>query len=365
MFSINVQFESSGLDAGQVPTGLGGRVLYSSFQQGTSLPGYVRCALAGLMRTGFDVVLLTTQSELDDESLAFLRDHRIELVATINKGFDFGMWRRYLEGISDEARNSIHRLVLVNDSVVYYRDVFKDLFQQAESRGADAVSISCNRDYGYHLQSFFLYMKPRARDLFYSHIFEQDIPDVYWDVVVRMEIGLTHRMIREHLKVEPLFDYGKPFDYSYEKVVRDGLGFVKRKLLDKRYTFGQTVAFMRHDLRAFNIDYTALILKEGQMDNEFKPEWLKTRPDPDRSERNKMRRWRFAFWAWIFVSDMTLLLLAAVPSICLWSRFGWEVSILSFVICAFVLFLLRGAFRRWQVGKSVRPLPSLPPGAGF
>lgn len=356
MFSINVQIESCGLDAGQVPTGLGGRVLYSSFQQGTSLPGYVRYALAGLMRTGFDVVLLTTQSELDDESLAFLRDHRIELVATINKGFDFGMWRRYLEGISDEARNSIHRLVLVNDSVVYYRDVFKDLFQQAESRGADAVSISCNRDYGYHLQSFFLYMKPRARDLFYSHIFEQDIPDVYWDVVVRMEIGLTHRMIREHLKVEPLFDYGKPFDYSYEKVVRDGLGFVKRKLLEKRYTFGQTLFFLRNNRRALDLDYRAVILEQGGMDVNFRPEWLETRPPATFREKARRRFWRLLFWGWTAISDASLLAAAFGIGLVMAGFGGVAVGTGSGLCCAILLFWLRRKCRRWIAARGVKPV---------
>lgn len=333
-----------------------GIILYASYQKGTALPGYVRYALDGLARTGFAVVLITTQSPLDCDSLAFLSERRIALFSTENGGFDFGMWRRYLESIPESERHAFERVVLINDSVVYFRDVFCDLFQRAEAQQADLVSLSSNEDFGFHLQSFFLYLKPRAIFAFFEHLFASGTPGNYWDAVMDMEVGLSRKMIRQNLVLEPLYRLDGPFDLSYESVIRMHAGFVKRKLLEKRYTFGQTLYFLRKNRRAFDLDYLSLILDHGAMDSRFKPEWLTTRPSASIREKARQRFWRLLFWGWTWISNGCVLAVALVLGLQLEACYGVFVGLASTVVCAFMMFWLRRLGRRWMEQRSVRPL---------
>ena len=92
------------------------KVLYASYVKGNSIPYYVRYALEALSFEECLVVYLTNERELDEESIVFLKQ-KIELFLTENKGFDFGMWNRYLKSISLEERNP-GSLMLINDSVI-------------------------------------------------------------------------------------------------------------------------------------------------------------------------------------------------------------------------------------------------------
>ena len=71
--------------------------LYASYQTGEDLPGYVRFALKHLAETDFHIVLLTNERPLSEATYEFLSENRIELFLTRNHGFDFGMYRRYLQ----------------------------------------------------------------------------------------------------------------------------------------------------------------------------------------------------------------------------------------------------------------------------
>ena len=252
-----------------------GKILYSSFQTGRTLPGFIRYALSGLVRTGFSVVLLTNRRELEPESLAFLEQQGVELFFTENLGFDFGMWRRYLDAIPAETRNSWERLLLINDSVVYFRDVFGDFLREAESRSADVVSLTCNDMVAFHLQSFFLYMKPRAIRLFDSHLLESPIHSEYWDVVKSMEIGFSQKVLKAGLSLDALFRTERNVFFSYGDLIKHGSGFVKRRLTERRFTIPE-ISFYLHNQADYVLktDYVRLIEREGHMDPAFQADWI-------------------------------------------------------------------------------------------
>ena len=107
-------------------------ILYASYQTGETLPGYVRFALKHLAETDFTVVLLTNNRPLSAETMSFLEDYGIKLYLTENHGFDFGMWRRFLKDVANGHNNfvefnSITRLLLVNDSIVYFQTILPTL----------------------------------------------------------------------------------------------------------------------------------------------------------------------------------------------------------------------------------------------
>ena len=121
-------------------------ILYASYQTGEKLPGYVRFALKHLAETDFTVILLTNKRPLSAETMSFLEDNEIKLYLTENHGFDFGMWRRFLKDLANGRNNlvefnSITRLLLVNDSIVYFQNNFADFIRRAEASTALNASI--------------------------------------------------------------------------------------------------------------------------------------------------------------------------------------------------------------------------------
>jgi hypothetical protein len=250
--------------------------LYASYQTGEEIPGYVRYALAHLAKTDFKVVLLTNERTLSQASYEFLADNNIELFLTQNHGFDFGMWKRYLhmQAISNSENENIERLLLINDSVVYYQDKFEEYFEQAEKSHADVVSLTSNDEFAPHLQSFFLYMKPAALGVFFMHLFETPEQENFYDVTRRLEVALSEKFGEADVKMESLYHTERPVFFAYKELIEQGAGFVKRKLLQRRFSYEEKKHFVRyHAYDALNENYLALIKKAG-FAPDFKEEWF-------------------------------------------------------------------------------------------
>lgn len=270
--------------------------LYASYQTGEEIPGYVRYALAHLAKTDFKVVLLTNERTLSQASYEFLADNNIELFLTQNHGFDFGMWKRYLhmQAISNSENENIERLLLINDSVVYYQDKFEEYFEQAEKSHADVVSLTSNDEFAPHLQSFFLYMKPAALGVFFMHLFETPEQENFYDVTRRLEVALSEKFGEADVKMESLYHTERPVFFAYKELIEQGAGFVKRKLLQRRFNYEEKKHFVRyHAYDALNENYLALIKKAG-FAADFKEEWF-PRPCENPVARAKDFVWEKAF----------------------------------------------------------------------
>ena len=270
--------------------------LYASYQTGEEIPGYVRYALAHLAKTDFKVVLLTNERTLSQASYEFLADNGIELFLTQNHGFDFGMWKRYLhmQAISNSENENIERLLLINDSVVYYQDKFEEYFEQAEKSHADVVSLTSNDEFAPHLQSFFLYMKPAALGVFFMHLFETPEQENFYDVTRRLEVALSEKFGEADVKMESLYHTERPVFFAYKELIEQGAGFVKRKLLQRRFSYDEKKHFVRyHAYDALNENYLALIKKAG-FAADFKEEWF-PRPCENPIARAKDFVWEKAF----------------------------------------------------------------------
>ena len=251
-------------------------VLYASYQEGEEIPGYVRYALGHLAKSDFKVVLLTNERKLSQKTYEFLADNNIELFLTQNHGYDFGMWRRYLhmQAISNSENENIERLLLINDSVVYYRDKFEEYFQRAEESPADVISLTSNDEFAPHLQSFFLYMKPAALGVFFMHIFETPEQTEFYDVTRRLEVGLSEKFAEADVRMESLYHTERPVFFAYRELIEQGAGFIKRKLLQRRFSYEEKKHFVRyHAYDALNEHYHALIEQAG-FAPDFKKEWL-------------------------------------------------------------------------------------------
>lgn len=250
--------------------------LYASYQTGEDLPGYVRYALQKLAATDFHVVLLTNQRPLSEATGEFLAENDIELFLTENHGYDFGMWRRYLKLQANSAASFSHveRLLLVNDSIVYYKNIFPEIFAQAEKSEADVVSLTKNDEVAPHLQSYFMYMKQPALGAFYMHLLETPEQDSFYEVVHKLEIGLGNEFRAAEVTTAALYETEKKALFASDELIRQGAGFIKRKLLQRRFSFDEKVHFIRQgEMESLNADYVELIKSAG-MDPDFDAEWL-------------------------------------------------------------------------------------------
>lgn len=239
----------------------------------------MRYALQALSASGFSVVYITNKRTLYVEALDFLKKYNIELFLTENRGFDFGMWKRYWQNVAPQKKDSWDRLCLMNDSIVYYKNLFSDFIKKAEESTASMVSLTSSHEFSYHLQSFFLYLKPAAIIEFEKHLKETKDPESFYDVVRTMEIGLSTRMLESGLALESLFKTRKNVLFSYVELIAEGAGFIKRKLLERRFTAKEKMHFLRHGGRkALYADYPKWIESNGSPDTRFSLVWLPSRP---------------------------------------------------------------------------------------
>ncbi|MCF0221599.1 MAG: hypothetical protein HUK19_04825 [Fibrobacter sp.] len=253
--------------------------LYASYQVGETLPGYVRFALRHLAETDFTVVLLTNRRELSSETRQFLADNDISLYLTENHGFDFGMWRRFLKDLANGSNQTanignIERLLLVNDSIVYFQNNFAEFIKRAEASTADVISLTQNDEVRPHLQSFFMYIKQEALGAFYTHLLETPEQATFYDVVRRLEIGLADTFDEAEVRMAALYNTDTQVMFAYKDLIGQGAGFIKRKLLQKRFDIKEKIHFIRRGAYgALNADYIRLI-KDAGLAPDFKEEWL-------------------------------------------------------------------------------------------
>lgn len=254
--------------------GIKNLVLYASYQTGDTLPGYVQFALKHLAETGFTVVLLTNQRELSVQTSEFLNDNGIQLFMTENHGFDFGMWRRYLKSKMQIGMQSVERIVLMNDSIVYFQNKFAEYFQRAEACGADVVSLTQCNEISPHLQSYFMYMKQEALGAFYLHMLETPEQETFQGVVERYEVGLARVFKEAEVSMAALYENEGQVMLANQRLIQQGAGFVKRKLLQRRFSTADKLHFVRQgSIDSLNADYLGMVKSAG-LSPDFKEEWL-------------------------------------------------------------------------------------------
>jgi hypothetical protein len=120
-------------------------------------------------------------------------------------------------------------------------------------------------------------LKPNALPILYKHLLESNEGVDFYDVVDRMEIGLSRKWMDAGLALEAIYKTPEPVLFSYRDLILRRAGFIKRKLLQKRFTREEVFHFWEHNAAgAFYENYYQLIETKGAMDSDFRKEWLVT-----------------------------------------------------------------------------------------
>jgi rhamnosyltransferase len=174
-------------------------VLLNHYDVDGTIDPHLDVAIDTYRRAGADVVLITTGA--DDDALRRLDDRLLRvLVKSRNDDLrDFGGWHHAFEQLGSELLDTYERVILTNDSVYFpVHDPERFLTALGASEAgvfAATDSVSGGR---YHLQSYFLALAPRARQLLQDELARrvaEQAEGTKLTLIQRFEVGLSEFLI--------------------------------------------------------------------------------------------------------------------------------------------------------------------------
>lgn len=189
---------------------------------GTSemLPYYVELYIDQLSQHFDKVKVLTTNPNLNTEK--YLDKPKIDFLYLENKGYDFGMFYRY---ISKENLSNFAHLGIVNDSNILFNQL-NDVFRWGNNKDHDfwGVIDSYEKPWfsthtnNYHIQSHFLVLNENAIEKLPTFFANMDTDNIFREtdlkklrrlVIDQWEIGLTQFFVKEGLIPGSFINSGK------------------------------------------------------------------------------------------------------------------------------------------------------------
>lgn len=203
------------------------------------LKPHVRPFMDAFNRNGIAVMLVVVV----DRPLELLPEE-IEAASGIvvreNLGYDFGAWAHALR--IEPALYGAATLILTNDSIIPTadEDAFRTMFARIRESSADVLGLTASHEYGWHISSYFLALKPKALG---SWTFQHFMRDIRYlndkDAIIRTyEVPFSARMQAGGLRVEAIFTgrySANPMLFSWKELVQQGFPFVKLLLLRKQF----------------------------------------------------------------------------------------------------------------------------------
>ena len=169
--------------------------LFSHYDPDNIVDEYVLHYLAALRKLAFEVIFVSTCTELSGDTKTRLAATCREVVLRENIGRDFGSWKFAL----DQADlNRYEQLVLANDSV--YGPLFDlgEIFDSMNAKGFDLWGITDNWQIRYHVQSYFLvFSKSATCSRWFGHFWSNIEPsDDRDELIQQCEIGISQRALK-------------------------------------------------------------------------------------------------------------------------------------------------------------------------
>lgn len=162
------------------------------------------------------------------------------IVVRENVGYDFGAWAHALR--IEPALYGAATLILTNDSIVPTGDeeAFGAMVARIRQSRADVVGLTASHEYGWHISSYFIALKPKALG---SWAFQHFMRDIRYlddkDAIIRTyEVPFAARMRAGGLRVEALYTgrySSNPTLFSWKELVQQGFPFVKLLLLRQQF----------------------------------------------------------------------------------------------------------------------------------
>jgi lipopolysaccharide biosynthesis protein len=239
----------------KTPRAAGEIALFVTHAPEGGLRPHVQHHLMALRRHGISPVLIVaTDAEFrePDTGLSALLDG---LYIRQNIGYDFAAWAHVLRDNAELLGADI--LYLTNDSTIgpLNDQKFGDVLRKVRSSTSDVVGLTDNYEHGWHIQSFFIALKPAALSSSAFHVFIAKIKSLSEKraVVNAYETRLASALQAAGLRCEVLFPTRNAYNPSlldWQSLIGSGLPFIK-------------LAALRNQSRSSGQDWRQILQAEG------------------------------------------------------------------------------------------------------
>lgn len=239
--------------------------LFVHYSTSDEIPYSVQIYINELSRHFDQVQVLTNNSKIKTSQCNFPKN--IAFHFTQNRGYDFGMFYRYL---INKKLNEFNQIALSNDSNILLNHL-DPVFEWANKNHADFWGIIDSNEkpwfsthnYNYHIQSHFIVFNENAISLLPDFFEQIDINEILNEknlkklrrlVIDRWEIGLTQFFIKHNISIQSYFQYNK-FSEKYKvqkpnithslfhELAAEGYPFLKKKIIKGEKKFLRTKRF--------------------------------------------------------------------------------------------------------------------------
>ncbi|GLV23542.1 hypothetical protein TomMM35A_33800 [Sphingobium sp. TomMM35A] len=162
------------------------------------------------------------------------------IIVRDNAGYDFGAWAHAFQLFPTLFGAGL--LVMTNDSVIPTADadIFGDMMTRVRACPADIVALTASHEYGWHVQSYFLGLKPKALSSWGFQHFIRDLRriDDKDEVIRTYEVPFASQMQTAGLTVQALYAgsfSANPTFFSWRELIEQGFPFIKLLMLRDKF----------------------------------------------------------------------------------------------------------------------------------
>lgn len=127
--------------------------IFSHYDPNGNIEQYVIHYLTELKSLGFNIVFVTTNTELPNDKISSIAHLIQAIILRENVGYDFGSYKTGINYLQERTK-SIEKLLIANDSVFGPLNALEKVIEASENY--DLFGITDSYDHHYHLQSYFI-----------------------------------------------------------------------------------------------------------------------------------------------------------------------------------------------------------------
>jgi hypothetical protein len=183
--------------------------IYVSFDRWGLVADYVVAQVAALAASGRRVMFISTSPKLSPADITRLQPLVQEVVHRRNVGHDFGAYKDGITRLGD--LRSLRSLVLMNDSCYGPFGGLDPVEAAAAASGADLFGITDSWSIRYHLQTYYVWIGPKAlQSPAFAAFWRSLLPSQPRSMVITNgEIRFTQMLLKAGLTVRALCPYSE------------------------------------------------------------------------------------------------------------------------------------------------------------
>lgn len=224
---------------------------FSSYFNQEEIPYYVNFYLENLRPFFTELVFITNEKKLNEQSTSFLDTNKIQLLYVSNEGWDFGMWYKAFK-IYDV--NTYDRIGLVNDSCILFKSP-QPFFEWLNKELYDYCGMVDSNAFQYHIQSYFIIINKRAIKEVYQYFMKHGILADVKQVIHTYEVGLSAHLQQKGYSLGACYttkeykgEYSPTFLIPKELIER-GFPLIKKKIIFSSFRKDEYLTLIRMKFR--------------------------------------------------------------------------------------------------------------------